>query len=163
MAKKSIYRGGRVVVGFNMTPMIDCTFQLIIFFMLVTQMVSADYVQMDLPDPVGSRGDKLDEPNKVIINIVPHSDRKIAANRSLSGRCKEYSLGILRITKGDKEKLKRVLMKAHRDSKRRADFVVELRADQDLHYNQITPVLEAVRDAQLEKLRITVLKRKHGG
>lgn len=162
MAKESIYRHSRTVVGFNITPMIDCTFQLIIFFMLVTQMVSADYVQMELPRPHENTADKLEGPNKVIINVAPYPPKAIAQDQSLKGWCKEYSVGLDKISKGNLKKLESIIINTYRKSPNPEQFVVELRADRDIHYSELVPVLQTVRDAKLQKMRITVLKRGGG-
>lgn len=58
--------------GFDMTPMIDCTFQLIIFFMLVTDMASVQTEKMTLP--VASRTVPGDEPG-LVVNVM--ADGKI--------------------------------------------------------------------------------------
>jgi len=62
------------VADINMTPMIDCTFQLIIFFVLTAQMVSADLAKLKPANPHESMASAeeaiQDMPNKVIVNVV---------------------------------------------------------------------------------------------
>ena len=53
-------------VGFNMTPMIDIVFLLLIFFMTVTQASRIKEEQLELPQQEGSR-DK--ETSSLTINI----------------------------------------------------------------------------------------------
>ena len=57
MAKKSVYSsaGQPVQVEFNMTPMIDVTFQLILFFILVGQVASDALARMLVPEPWTAR------------------------------------------------------------------------------------------------------------
>ncbi len=52
--------------GFDMTPMIDCTFQLIIFFMLVTDMASVQTEKMTLP---AARGLDVKEAG-LVVNVM---------------------------------------------------------------------------------------------
>ena len=60
MAKKSVYRtGGPAVVDFNMTPMIDVTFQLILFFILVGQVASDALAQMPIGRAIDRHGGRV--------------------------------------------------------------------------------------------------------
>lgn len=56
-------------IQFNMTPMIDVVFLLIIFFMLASQFVSAEHAELKLPDPEKSQAREIKLPEKVTINI----------------------------------------------------------------------------------------------
>jgi biopolymer transport protein ExbD len=47
--KKKIVGGGSMDI--NMTPMIDCTFQLIIFFILTAQIASEEVAKVAVPEP----------------------------------------------------------------------------------------------------------------
>ncbi len=49
----------RSPVSFNMTPMIDVVFMLIIFFMLVSNFASVENLELDLPDPDHSQAAKV--------------------------------------------------------------------------------------------------------
>lgn len=59
----------------DMTPMIDCVFQLIIFFMLITDMTQKELEQLVLPEAVKAVEDKPD-PTIVrpIINILANGE-----------------------------------------------------------------------------------------
>lgn len=61
-------RGG---LGFNMTPMIDVVFQLIIFF-LVSSHLAKQEVQMPLPLPTARSGNESEETaaHRVTINVL---------------------------------------------------------------------------------------------
>ncbi len=160
MARQSVFARTRGTIGFNMTPMIDCTFQLILFFLLATQMLSADYVEMDLPDPHACAAKQLDEPNKVIINVVPYDKQKLRENPDYAGLAQRYQVKTLPIEKGDTGRLRTLLLRARRDAQARqaqGDFVVEIRADREVHFKEILPVLRAVQAAEIEKMRITTI------
>ena len=60
----------RKVGGFNMTPMIDVVFQLIIFFLYTSQFSSLVRTPLDLPE---ERGDPLssERPATVVLDITP--------------------------------------------------------------------------------------------
>ena len=56
-------------IEMDMTPMIDVVFNLIIFFMLVTQMVVQEKTELKLPNAQEAREDKIQDPKRIIINI----------------------------------------------------------------------------------------------
>ncbi len=57
------------VAGFDMTPMIDVTFLLIIFFMCVTELSDASKAKMALP--VAEQGEPDEHiPGRLVVNIV---------------------------------------------------------------------------------------------
>ena len=71
MAMKSKARGGGAI-GFNMTPMIDIVFQLIIFFMLVSQFYQLKVEEVKLPvalkaDP---KREIIQDFEQVVVNVV---------------------------------------------------------------------------------------------
>jgi biopolymer transport protein ExbD len=55
--------------GFDMTPMIDCTFQLIIFFMLVTDMAAAQLEPVVLPVASKALKEKFEDPTMLVLNV----------------------------------------------------------------------------------------------
>lgn len=59
-------------VGFNMTPMIDIVFQLILFFMLIVDMSQEDLEEVILPIADQAREDKLPDQERWMINISHH-------------------------------------------------------------------------------------------
>jgi len=57
--------------GSNMTPMIDIVFQLIIFFMLVTDMATAQIENLKIPYASKAIKEKYDDPQLLVLNIMP--------------------------------------------------------------------------------------------
>ena len=58
----------------DMTPMIDVVFNLIIFFMVITDMTQQDLEYLVLPRAQEAQEDPGDDPERLIINIVnPHA------------------------------------------------------------------------------------------
>jgi biopolymer transport protein ExbD len=162
MAKSKVLKTGPADMSFNMTPMIDCVFQLLIFFMLTTQMASADFVNMKVPTPDDSQARKPVEGNKAVVNVVPYTQSEITKDSTRKGLAKEYKLGSLVIATNNMEKLVTELKKAKRTSKDPKEFVVELRADQSIRYDHIEPVLQAMQQAELGKMYITAMREPQG-
>jgi biopolymer transport protein ExbD len=63
--------------GFDMTPMIDCTFQLIIFFMITTDMSKAQIEPLTLPIASKAVKDKQPDTQTLVVNIMKDGTIKI--------------------------------------------------------------------------------------
>jgi len=155
----SIFAKAKPRVAFNMTPMIDCTFQLIIFFMLTTQMASI--VRLDPPDPSSSVAKEM-KTNRVVVSVVPYTDREIKDQPERKGQAKRYEIGTAKIDLGDTGKVVALLREARRKTPEdlRNDFAVELRADRDIQYRFIEPILHSLQEAEIVNMRITAVR--HG-
>ncbi len=160
MVKSRVNKPGPADLAFNMTPMIDCVFQLLIFFMLTTQMASADFVNMRVPKPDWSQAKKPAEENKAVVNVVPYTQSEIEEDSTRNGIAKEYKLGSLVIKTNNMEKLVTELKKARRTSQDPKEFVVELRADKSIRYDHIEPVLQAMQQAELGRMYITAMREQ---
>jgi|TARA_B100000959_G_scaffold281298_1_gene345034 biopolymer transport protein ExbD len=65
-------------INANMTPMIDVTFLLIVFFVVVSQIVDRDAIPLDLPSPNHAASGILDSSEHVTVNLVPLSGGEIS-------------------------------------------------------------------------------------
>jgi biopolymer transport protein ExbD len=125
-------RSAAITLNANMTPMIDVTFLLIVFFVVVSQIVDRNVIPLDLPAPENAQAMVSDAERKVVINIVPHIDGGIAG--IVVG---EHTIG------GDEmEKLSAIVGKelSHGRSE------VHLRADRATKYQYVHRVIEAIRN-----------------
>lgn len=78
LAKES----GDQQIEMDMTPMIDCVFQLIIFFMLITDMTQKELEELYLPKAEVADPDKPNpDQQRPIVNILP--DGKILVKREV--------------------------------------------------------------------------------
>ena len=66
--KKQVDSGAEI--GINMTPMIDCVFQLIIFFMICSRITDAELEIVNLPSASEATADKNPEKKRLIVNIM---------------------------------------------------------------------------------------------
>ena len=76
-----IHRRGPAELHANLTPMIDVTFLLIVFFVLVSQIVEVESVPMSLPEPLEPLTERLGEEPRAMINVVPAAGGAAAAYR----------------------------------------------------------------------------------
>jgi len=128
----------------NMTPMIDVTFLLIIFFMLITQMSSEENEKMILPEWCNQVLEELEPTNKVTINIP-----------AVGHRARFYKLNMDKLPlDAMKDRLKDV---AERDEKTE----VIIRADKELNYSEVQAALIACAKAGLTKMDIAAFKEQH--
>ena len=82
---------GRGTIGFNMTPMIDIVFQLIIFF-LVSNHLAQREVQVEVNLPDASSGERPAEENvrRVVVNVL--ADRQIVVGTEAIDQARLESL-----------------------------------------------------------------------
>jgi biopolymer transport protein ExbD len=170
MARKKVESG---VQEFNMTPMIDVTFQLIIFFILAGQMASQDIQALIPPKPFHSQAsDALVPAQRVIVNIVSEaSDDPNAPDRDARDASGWYvssaNLPEPEMIAADptyRQKLIDVLAQAYAGCPEdlREEFTIEIRCDYRIQYRSVEMVLMAAGDAQIPKMAITALVRKPG-
>ena len=115
-------RGGRV--GFNMTPMIDVVFLLIIFF-LVSSHLAKQESQMQLPLPVAESGsmESETESRRITVNVL-HGGRLLLAGKAV--RPTELV-----------ERLRDKIADAG------SDLEVRIRSDRTVEYRYVEPIMLA--------------------
>jgi len=129
-------RHGPVAIEANLTPMIDMTFLLIVFFVLVSRIVESESAEMDLPILPDPRSAAPEEEQRVVINVVPGS----------GGTVEEYRVGAATFPSGSlgMESLQRHLAGLLRV---RPDAILNVRADRDTRYEHVEPVMDAIARA----------------
>jgi len=169
MAKSHKSAGGAGEVSFNMTPMIDCTFLLIIFFIIASQTASDELARLLVPQVSESVAVKApDTPNRVIVNVQSAEDENAPEDVravAIPGQALQYKIGGNEIAIGPNAF--RELVRLIREAKGRweanplsADkslvFYMEVRADRRVAYGAVAPVMEAAAEADVEKMRISL-------
>ncbi|MCZ6836008.1 MAG: biopolymer transporter ExbD [Planctomycetota bacterium] len=133
----SIHKRGNAEVNANLTPMIDVTFLLIVFFVLVSQIVEVESVSMDLPEPIDPMTQKAGEDQRAVINIVPALER---------GRIEGYRLGTRLFPPGP-DGIEALTNQLQTLFEANPTLAINLRADRITHYQYVEPALQAVTDA----------------
>ena len=64
----------------NLTPMIDMTFLLVVFFMITIDLSQKEYVQLDLPYARKGIEDKEGQIQRLTVNLLPSGDIKFKGN-----------------------------------------------------------------------------------
>jgi biopolymer transport protein ExbD len=151
-------------LSINLTPMIDCTMLLVVFFLLTTQMASSDFINMKLPKPTGSIASDFMEGNRAVINVVPYADWELKADPRLTeDMVKEFRLGTEHYSPQQLFAIVDKLQKARKLSSKPKDFGVEIRCDMRIDYSQAEPVFQVLQQAKIQKVKITALRATGGG
>jgi len=127
-------------VGFNMTPMIDVVFQLIIFFLLSSHLAKQE-TQLALPLPAAESGRETvaDDRPRLTINVLADGTLLIA-NRPIAA---DDLLGVLAERRA-----------AHGD-----EFEVRIRGDRSVPYSRVEPVMLACTQAGIWNVAYAVRPR----
>lgn len=169
MAKSQVYTTGETELSFNMTPMIDVTFQLIIFFLLAGTFASMDAVALDVPQIHEPLAQELKLENKVTVSVPPAPGA--AGSESLRGKADGWMIGGEAIPVGDTEALKNRIALAKDRYERRAAaegvdvtqpgqaFQIEIRADGAVNYSQVQPVIAVASELGIARMNLTTSMR----
>ena len=125
-------------VGFNMTPMIDVVFQLIIFFLLSNHLAKQE-TQLPLPLPAATSGmvELADARPRLTVNVLADGTL-LVANRPVKP---DELVGLLRGRRA-----------AHGD-----ELEVRIRADRAVLYRRVEPVLVACVQAEIWNVAYAVV------
>lgn len=134
----------------NLTPMIDVTFLLIVFFVLVSQIVEAEQVRLRLPELGNPASETPPEELRIVLNVLPGERGEAAGYRLGGATFAPNAVGIANL----RSRLASVLSTA-------PATLVNVRADQATRYAAVHPVMEAVRgaarDAGLGRARVNLV------
>jgi biopolymer transport protein ExbD len=169
MAKKRRLPGGGGTGEVNMTPMIDCTFQLIIFFILTAQMAQeqtkvAIHKPHDTQAIIGDKGEKVFD--RVTVNIYNrYGDNQDNRDPVVAARPDGYNIAGKKVAVGDSETLE-LIFRRYRNTylskpgSKAENFFVEIRSDMDIAYGAVEPVMLAAAKAEISKMAITAIAEK---
>jgi biopolymer transport protein ExbD len=178
-------------VGFNMTPMIDCTFQLIIFFILASQVANESYaknVKVHRPDESQSIPASVAEfPNKVTVNVISAGAGDNLADPMVAANAACYKIGTETYQMGEWQRMTDVIGNKRKEFLRArgltpeaaaaaeaaaekagqedhpAAFWLEIRADARVRYADVAPVIKAGVESGIAKMNFTALTNNQGG
>ncbi len=123
-------------IAANLTPMIDVTFLLIIFFVLVSQIVEVENADLDLPRPQEAASVPPGEQPRIVINVLRGAGGDAVGYRLSNQRYMADTAGL--------EALARSLAAMYRQN---PALGVNLRADRRTDYRWVEPVFQAVSAA----------------
>ncbi len=131
-----LHERGPARVEANLTPMIDITFLLVVFFVVVSTISEVESVDMELPKPEPTASAPPPERTRSVLNVLPDDDGEAIGYRL---NATEYPLGEEGV-----ESLQSALVVLLRSS---PDLRINLRADRRTSQRHIAPVLNAITEA----------------
>ncbi|MBN2292732.1 MAG: biopolymer transporter ExbD [Pirellulales bacterium] len=142
-------------VGFNMTPMIDIVFLLIIFFLVSSHLARQEtQLELDLPAAAsGRRAEDDDRTRRVIVNVLAQPG-STGENNGNGGR----------IMVGGRVLGENELQKVIEFERRHADgpLEVRIRSDRQVPYGRVEPIMVACAKAGVWNVTFAVLGRGEG-
>ncbi|MCW8132187.1 MAG: biopolymer transporter ExbD [Planctomycetota bacterium] len=147
--------------AFDLTPMIDATFLLIIFFMCVTEMAKQELEALTLPKATKAIKDEKAPKSRQVVNItyLPPSQSTGSVRSDIIIRGKKYNeqerlieFLKLKVTQFEKEK----------DEKGVSLVSVKIRADGRAEYQKVQQVMVACMKAGISRIAIGT-EPKSGG
>jgi biopolymer transport protein ExbD len=130
----------RATVQINMTPMIDVTFLLIIFFLLSSHLAQQEtQLELDLPSAASGRQAVDDERPRLSVNVS--SDGSV----------------MLGSTETEPQEMGRRL--AIERERLGNDLEVRIRADRSVPYSAVEPILLACAEAEIWNVTFAVFKK----
>ncbi|HUT61680.1 MAG TPA: biopolymer transporter ExbD [Phycisphaerae bacterium] len=158
MASQAFKKGTGGDMSLNMTPMIDCTFQLIIFFILSTQAASSAIARLNLPEPYVSQArdkETVGAQKSVIVNVISAEPDQGIDDPVLTGRAKCYQIEGKDYAVGDIDTLVEVFEKQIAATKGGSeDFFIEIRGDKKVFYEEVQTIMAAATRARIPKMNI---------
>ncbi|MCK4872491.1 MAG: biopolymer transporter ExbD [Phycisphaerales bacterium] len=137
-----IYHKGPARVEANLTAFIDVTFLLIIFFILVAQITTAENAPLVLPAVHDRVSTPIAREDRVIVNCLPTAQPTYSVGSHVfAGANAAEQLGALL-----------------RDAQhRRPDIEVSVRADRTAPYGHVHPAMQAAAMAGIQKVQLIIV------
>jgi biopolymer transport protein ExbD len=127
----------------NMTPMIDVTFQLIIFFLLSSRLAQQE-TQMELKLPAAASGRQAVDDERPRLTVNVSADGRVMLGSTATPP--EEMAGRLRV---EHQRLG-------------GDLEVRIRADRSVPYSTVGPILLACAEADIWNVTFAVFKKVEG-
>lgn len=150
-----VFKSGPAKPEMNMTPLIDVTFLIIIFFMLVNNIIAEESVEMIVPQLQQPKTRALGKVDRITVNVMPQAFvRKERDDRSPldhPGEAIGVKIGIAQYNINDLEGIAAALERAKRQNEK---IEIVLRADSALFYASVAPIMEAIAQAKINQVNL---------
>ena len=130
MARRLLPASARIEA--NLTPMIDVSFLLIVFFVLVSRIIGGERTPMELPDVRAGAAEEGREEARVVLSVLPGENGKARAYRLDLDEFPADPDGLVMLTEA--------LSALYRSN---PTLAVNLRADRTTQYEWISPCFRA--------------------
>lgn len=124
---------------FNMTPMIDVTMLLIVFFLLASHLTRQEQQALNVPSATTSRSEDVPNERRLVINVLPSGELQLAGQPVAVSEFKTKLIAE-RQTSGDA-------------------LEVLIRSDQHVRFDVVEPLLVACAKAGVWKVNFAVTRK----
>lgn len=132
-------------VKVDLTPMIDCVFLLLIFFMIITEITTEHLEQLELPKAAAAKPDVNRPQNRLILNIVKNEpDNPDVRSGLIIINRTQYPLGdprLLNLLKYEADPEGNGAARKNRDPKGVSERPLLIRCDRRVQYQYFQQVL----------------------
>ncbi|MCZ6601801.1 MAG: biopolymer transporter ExbD [Planctomycetota bacterium] len=148
-------------LGLNMTPMIDIVFQLLIFFMVVTELATLDLERLNLP--YAEKTDTSKERTKsgttlITVNVTRETDVKKSLIRI---KKQTYTQTMLEELMKFEASVGDMVPNEFDPNKKISELEVLIRADRDATYEGVQRVFDACQKATIWKISVASTEEKY--
>ncbi|MEE9211665.1 MAG: biopolymer transporter ExbD [Phycisphaeraceae bacterium] len=164
-----VFKKGPVTPQMNLTPLIDVVFLLIVFFMLVSNIIAEEAVEMVVPRLDDPKTSELGEVHRITVNVAPQpysADRLRGNPLDFAGEAYEVKVGLQSFAIDDMAgviaALEDAVAKGPTDKQGNSTVEVVLRADAALYYDAVQPVMQAITQAGIGKVNLAAFLPGHG-
>lgn len=130
-----VYKRGMAEIQANLTPMIDVSFLLIVFFVLVSHISDVEHVEMALPRPTDPASEAPGEEHRVVINIMPGP----------GGDASGFKFGTY-VYPPDAAGIAAMTTRLSQLYQANPGLDITLRADRNTHYKWVQSAIKAIGD-----------------
>lgn len=145
----TIFQRGPVKPEMNMTPLIDVTFLLIVFFMLVNNIAASERIPLVVPALTDPKTRQLgEEIQKIIVSVAPAAftdDDRLDDPLNHPGLARFVQVGSG--AQFSMDNLAGVTEALQIEVKKNPQVEVLLRADAALYFSEVQPVMDAITGA----------------
>lgn len=135
-------------ISANLTPMIDVSFLLIVFFVLVSRLSDAEQAPLALPAVRDGVAVRAGDEARVVLNVLPVAEDAggNATEDATRGAIGGYAVGT-RVFPASAEGVAALAEQLAEGYRRNPRLAVHLRADRGAHYGWVEPAMRAVTTA----------------
>lgn len=156
---------------FNMTPMIDVVFLLIIFFMLICQFIVQENYKLTIPDDCSNAivPEELD-PGAITVSVFPRPGAVVSLEADISDdtdasgpvlyavRARQFDPDNARYQNDSDVLIAEMTEEIKSEAARKNNPMIHLRADKDLTYGQVQKALLALAQAGITRVQLAAFR-----
>ena len=168
---RKINKKGPVAPEMNITPLIDVVFLLIIFFMIVSKIVSDERIPMIVPQLQDPQARELQTERTIIVNVAQQSANVDQRKDMMAGPDKYTHLagpgeaayikvGAYKQFPVNEQGLNSLKQLLRNQNAQRKEVEVLLRADSALYYKAVAPVMNAITSLEIEKVNVVAYEKE---